>query len=248
MRKILVGVISYLLFTTYFAWGQDAIHFYNLGLNSSMTYKKIHYFTKALELDPKLSAAYEKRGTLYYFQEKYTKTLRDFQSLAELKPFEPETYIMLGLAYMKKENYNEAIASLTRATELDAQSADAYSYRAEAHQLKGMAEETIQDATNAIELGVNDQAAGRAYTARAKVYRKLGQSELADLDFKKALSLDPAFYIYTIASSTEFLADSASENSDLKRVSWMGAALIIALLFVVVFKLTFSAPKKNDDN
>jgi len=28
----------------------------------------------------------------------------------------------------------------------------------------------------------------------------------------------------------------------------MGAALIVTLLFVVIFKLTISAPKKDDDN
>ena len=44
--------------------GQDAMDYYNLGLESFSANKKIYYFTKALELDQNLSVAYEKRGIL----------------------------------------------------------------------------------------------------------------------------------------------------------------------------------------
>jgi hypothetical protein len=37
------------------AWGQDAMYFYNLGLENSMANKKIHYFSKALKLKTKKS-------------------------------------------------------------------------------------------------------------------------------------------------------------------------------------------------
>ena len=43
------------------AWGQDAIYFYNRGLESSMANKRIEYFTKAIQLNPNLAEAYEKR-------------------------------------------------------------------------------------------------------------------------------------------------------------------------------------------
>ena len=178
MRKTLVIAISYLLFASYTAWGQDAMHFFNLGLNSSMAYNKIHFFTKALELNPKLSEAYEKRGMLYYLQGKYTKTIQDFQRVIELKPFESEGYMMLGTAYMQKEDYDEAIANLTYAIEVDPNLASAYGYRAEAYRLKGMAEEAIQDSTKVIEIGGSERTIGKAYTTRSKAYRELGQSEL----------------------------------------------------------------------
>lgn len=247
MRKVIVGFISCLLITITAAWGQDAMHFYDLGLKSSMAYKKIHYFTKALELDRGLTEAYEQRGMLYYFQGKYTETILDFQRVAELKPFDSESEIMLGLAFTKLENYDEAISHFTRAIVLDPQLTSAYSHRSEAKRLKGMIEEAIQDATRAIELGGNERIIGGAYTTRSKAYRKLGQIDRADADFKKALKIDPEQYKYSMLTSTELLAESASETSLLKRVSWMGATLIVALLFAVIFKLAISSPRKDDD-
>ena len=248
MRKALVGVIIYLLTATGSAWGQDAMHFYDLGLKSTITPTKIKYFTEALELDPGLSAAYKKRGILYYFQEEYTEAINDLHRVIELKPFESEAHLMLGLAYMKKGDIDEAVASLNRAIELDPKLADAYSYRSELYRLKGMIEDAIEDASRAIELGGSEPTIGRAYTVRAKAYRELGRIEQAEADFKKALKLDPEYYMYSMLTSTELLSGWASESSSPKNIGWMGAAVIVALLFVVIFKLTISAPKKDDDN
>ena len=247
MKKVIVGFISCLLITIAAAWGQDAMRFYDLGLTNSMAYKKVHYFTKALELDPGLTEAYEKRGMLYYFQGKYTETIQDFQKVAELKPFDSGADIMLGLAFTKLENYDEAISRFTRAIVLNPQLTRAYSHRSEAKRLKGMIDDAIQDATRAIELGGSERIIGKAYTTRSKAYRELGHIEQADADFKKALKLDPEQYKYSMLTSTELLAESASETSLPKSVGWMGAALIVALLFVVIFKLTISSPRKDDD-
>jgi tetratricopeptide (TPR) repeat protein len=246
MKKSLIVAIGYLFFS-YSAWGLDAMHYYNLGLNSFMTNNKIHYFTKALEINPMLSEAYEKRGMLYYFQEKYAETVHDFQRVVELKPFEPEGYVKLGFAYLKKGDHDKAIANLTYAIERDPNLASGYTYRAEASRLKGKIDESIQDSTKAIELGGFEQTIGKAYTTRSKAYRELGQIELAEKDFKRALRLDPEYYRYTYASATEYLANLAGGSSDVKRIGWMGSAILIAILFVVIFKLTLPAPKKDDD-
>ena len=44
-----------------YAFDKNAVDYFNLGMDSSMANKKIDYFTKALELDPRLAAAYEKK-------------------------------------------------------------------------------------------------------------------------------------------------------------------------------------------
>ena len=95
MKVITVAALVYLCLAATVAWSQEAMEFYDRGLKSSLAYKKIEYFTMALELNPKLSAAYEKRGLLYYFQGKYNEMIEDFLKVTELKPFEPEAYRML---------------------------------------------------------------------------------------------------------------------------------------------------------
>ncbi len=246
MRGLLAGLIVCILLFPYTSLGQDAVDYYNLGLESSSANKKIKYFTKALELNQNLSVAYEKRGMLYYFKDEYTKTIQDFRKVVQLKPFEPKAHEMLGLAYLRNENYEEAIVHLTRAIELNPKLDSAYGYRAEASLLKGMATEAVQDSSRAIQIGGSEQTVGRAYTTRGKAYRELGRSELANADLQKALRLDPQYYIYTVTSPTELLGDWASESSTLERVGLVGIIGAVAVIIVVIFKLVLVAPNKDD--
>jgi tetratricopeptide (TPR) repeat protein len=87
----------------------DAMDYFNLGLESSLTNKKIKYFTKALELNPDLTSAYEKRGLLYFYKEEYEKAIRDFGTYLDLAPAKAEAYRMLGMGYLKSGIYQSAI-------------------------------------------------------------------------------------------------------------------------------------------
>ena len=275
MKRIIVLTTVYLSLAAAAAWGQDAKEFYSRGLRSSLACRKIEYFTKALQLNPNLAEAYEKRAIHYYLQRRFEKAIQDYTRVIELKPHRVNAYQMRGLAYLKKghseglmaqidplasslsnspgpessELLERAIDDFSRAIELDPQLAGAYSYRAEAFHLKGLTDEAIRDSTKAIELGGSQQTIGRAYTTRAKVYRQLGLSELADEDFKKALELDPAHYVYNYVSFTNFLASFATDSSYISagQVGWLGLILFIALLFVVIFKLALPSPHKGDD-
>jgi len=246
MKKTLVGVIVYILLAAGAAWGQNAMQFHNLGNTSSLTYKKIDYYTKALEMNPKLTAAYEKRGMFYYFQENYDPMIQDFLRVTELQPFASEAYIWLGLAYMKKEEFDKALANLNRAIGLTPQSGIAYNYRAGTYRLKGMPAEAIRDATLAIDFGGPKNIMGMAYSTRAKAYKELGQSQRADVDSKIASKLDPEYYIFPHFSTVEFLANLTNEYSQLKHVSRMGAGMLIVLVLVVIFKLSFRPPSKRE--
>jgi len=62
MKRMLIAVLAYMIVTTSAAWAQDAMHFYRLGIDSSLANTKIKYFTKAVELNPNLVEAYEKRA------------------------------------------------------------------------------------------------------------------------------------------------------------------------------------------
>jgi tetratricopeptide (TPR) repeat protein len=122
MKKILFAILTYMMVTTSAAWAQDAMHFYKLGIDSSLANRKIHYFTKALELNPNLVEAYEKRAIHYYFQQRFDNAIHDYTKVIELKPEGPEAYLMLGSTHLKKEELEPAIKNLTRAIELDPKS------------------------------------------------------------------------------------------------------------------------------
>jgi tetratricopeptide (TPR) repeat protein len=246
MKRTLLTVIIVILATVCPAWGQGATHFFNLGLESSMVNKKINYFTKALALNPRLATAYDKRGRLYYFQEKYDKMMYDFYKFTDLRPSDPEGYRMLGLAHLKKGNLDVAIAKFSRALELEPKLASAYGYRAEAYRLKGFPEKAVQDSSKAIEIGKTQSTVGRAYTVRSKAYKQLGQEELAAADFDKAYDLDPENYGYKYFNITNHLASFTNDSSyinssNMRRFGLIG---IIALLAALIFKLVLPTPRK----
>jgi tetratricopeptide (TPR) repeat protein len=248
MTRILTGVICYLMLVNSTAWSQDAKYYYVLGVQSTVTYEKINYFTKALELNPRLYSAYKRRGRLYYYREKYSKVIEDFHKVIEVNPNDSEAFRMLGLAYLEEGYYDEAIAHLTRAIELDPKVASAYSHRAEAYLLKGRAAEAVQDASKAIGLHGSEPIIGRAYTIRSQAYKQLGRIKLAEADYNKAYTMDPENYDYRFFTVTDALASYASDSGYLNARSTrrVGLVAIIVLLFVVIFKVVLPTPDKRD--
>ena len=238
MRRILITVMIFVALTASVAWGKDAVYFYNQGLESSLAYKRVNYFSQALTLNPNLVEAYEKRALHYYYQWKYDKAIRDYTKVIEFKPLSPKAYRMRGICYLKDGELDGAIADLSRAIELDPEQASAYGYRAEAYRLKGLAEDALRDSTKAIDLRGGPRITASAYRTRAKAHQQLGHVEQSSADFDKSFELDPRYAIYRYLAS----------NSNLESVRKMGLLGIIALVFVGIFHLTLSAPKKKDEN
>ena len=253
------------------AWGQDAVELYERGLNSSLANKKIEYFTRAIDMNPNLVEAYERRAVHYYFQRKFDKAVQDYTRVIELKPKSVNAYLMRGISYYRKEKgagykaelnnlvinlskqktrefselLDRAISDLGYAIELDPYSATAYSYRAEAFRLRGMTEEAIRDATTAIRLQSDYKSTARAYRTRAKIYRKQGQNDLSESNFRQSIEIDP--YIPDFPPlHVPIISPYISNTSNLKRIGSLGLFGIVIVAFGLIFKLTLRAPKKKD--
>ena len=92
MKKLTFFFLMFVGLVAAQAHDMEAMKYYNLGLVSTLTSKKIKYFTEALKLNPALVEVYEKRGLLYYFQEKYDAVIQDFQKYIELSPAKADDY------------------------------------------------------------------------------------------------------------------------------------------------------------
>lgn len=234
MRRMVICILLLVWPLTAKAHSRNAVEYFNLGLESSMTYKKIEYFTKALELNPKLSDAYAKRGMLYYFQEKYDKMIQDFKTYIEHVPATAEAYRMLGVGYLKTGCFMEAVSSFTRAIEMDAFLVSAYAYRAEAYRLDGKYEEAIRDATRAIEMWGDPLTMSDVLKTRAKVYWGINRNTEAYADNRRSLHLDPRVPKFW---------KTFPPVEDLRG---MGLLYLIGIAFVLVFRLKLKAlPKKE---
>ncbi len=218
------------------AYGESAIDYFNLGMQSSMAYKKIEYFTKALELNPRLALAYEKRGLFYYFQEKYDKVIEDYTRYIRLVPDKADAYRLLGMAYLKVGNNDKAVVNFDSAINMAPEMSAAFSYRAEALRLSYQLEGALQDATRAIGLNGDPRTIADAYKTRGKVYQELGEESLADADFKRSVELDPRLVFYNFFSSYASL--DAMRNA--------GFFGMVGIAFVLVFGYKIKPPQKDE--
>ncbi len=267
MKRIVVATLAYLALTATTGWSQDARDFYNRGLESSLADKRIEYFSKAIQLDPNLAAAYEKRALHYYYQRKYDKAINDYSKFIEFKPLDAAAYRMRGLTYLKKEKggwikaeidslrsyfskqglprsgalLENAIEDFSEAIELDPKLASAYSYRAEAYRLMGITKEALRDSAVAIKLGGDSLSIASAHATRAKIYWQLGQHELSEAEFNRAMELNPRFYVFGF-----FVLRYFDNMPSLESVHWVGLLGIITVAFVLIFQLTLRAPKKEE--
>ena len=238
MRKmaICIFILAWPLMAN--AHGMDAMAYFNLGLKSTMTNKKINYFSQAIELNPSLAEAYEKRGMLYYFQEKYELMIQDFQRFIEFVPTKASALRILGIGYLKTGLYAKAISCFTRAIELEPEFVGAYSSRAEAYRFIGKYDQSIRDSTTAIRMGGDQLTMSEAYRNRYKAYWNLGQADKAYADLGNAWRLDPRVWQIWRKNSGGF--------NNLGYMRKMGLIYLIGIAAGLIFKLKLKPPEKDE--
>lgn len=82
--------------------------------------KAIEAYTKAVELNPNDSGAYNNRGIVYHLTSEFEKAIADYTKAAELNPYHFSAYNNRGLVYKEIGNVEQAIADFRKALELDA--------------------------------------------------------------------------------------------------------------------------------
>ena len=236
MKRLSICLLTLLWLAANLAHAEDAEEYLKLARKSSTTNKKIGYLSKALELDPNLASAYENRGMLYYFQEKYDHVIEDFENYTRLAPDDAEGYRMLGMGYLYNGSYDSAIATFTHALMVDPNLISALCYRAEAYRRSGKNEEALRDSTKVIRLGKEARVVADAYITRAKVFEKIGQKEQAVADIRASLQIDPRTWFYRYVSG----------YASLEEIRGAGLIAILVLAFVLIFKLRMKVPNKED--
>ena len=237
MQKKIICYLLFLMMSASFVCAENAMDYFARGIKSTSTRTKIKYFSKALELAPNLTEAYEKRGVLYFYQGKFDNVIEDFQTFIELSPPKSEAYRMLGMGYLKKGDYPSAIKNFTRAIEIDSKDASAYANRAEAYFLSGNYDLTVLDSTRAIEIGGNPRDIADAYRTRAKAFRKTDRNELSIADIRSSWQIDPRYAIYYKA-----LYGYASPEG----VGKAGLIAVIVIAFLLLFKFKLKPPEKDE--
>lgn len=163
-------------------------------------------YSRAIELDPKLTGAYWNRGLAYGELEDYRQAIRNFDRVVELDPQNMRAYVKRGIAYGRAGDYPEAILDFDRVIELNPKDASAFHCRGTAYLGLGNFQQAINDSNRAIEL--NPQYA-RAYGSRCYAYLAIGEYHQAIRDCNRAIELNPKEAVFFInrGASYEKLGD-----------------------------------------
>lgn len=143
--------------------------------------------TKAIELDPRVSCAYNARGGVENNLGIYQDALADYSQAIHLEPKAAEYYANRGFTYRALGRDEEALDDFDKAIEFDPANASAYSNRGSVFFSRGQYERALTDFDKAIEL---QPKFASAYSNRGSVLLQLGRASAALADFTRAIELE----------------------------------------------------------
>lgn len=147
-------------------------------------------YTKAIELQPEYSAAYNNRGLSYKNLGKYAEAIEDYTTAIRINPNYAIAYNNRGLVNKTIGKYDEAIADYEKAIELNPNYSTAYNNLGAAYNSLEQYGIAIAYLNRALEL--NPEYA-IAYNNRGYGYKGLEEYEKAIADYTKAIEFNPKY-------------------------------------------------------
>ena len=177
-------------FIRYQNFHQSAYAEFYLGLtcqNEQDYSKAIEHYSKSIELNPRLAAAYNNSGSAYEAIGDIDRAISDYDKAIDLNPEYSEAYYNRGVAYIEKGDIDRALVDYNKAIDLNPNYAEAYYNRGNVYFI-GDVDRAFADYNKAIDLNP-DYA--EAYNNRGVIYEKKGDVDRAIKDYDKAIDLNP---------------------------------------------------------
>ncbi len=137
-----------------------------------------------------LAVAYNNRGNAYRQSQQMDKALADLNEAIRLAPEYATAYYNRGLTYQLSNRYEEAVADYSRSLELEPGSIDALNNRGNTYRLLRQYDKALADLNFNLE---QDPRHLPSLYNRALVYEETGRIDLARLDYRKVVKIDPDF-------------------------------------------------------
>lgn len=146
----------------------------------------LHYYDKAIQLNPNDSKAYNNRGNAYFRLGQYQRALENFDKAIHLDPTNSYFYYIRGWVYVKLGQYQRAVADFNEARRQKYENSDLYYIRGSVYAELGQYQQALEDFSKVIELKPGH---ADAYNNRAVIYLFQGKKALGCSDVQKACSL-----------------------------------------------------------
>ena len=149
--------------------------------------KQIELYTKLINLNPNLAAAYYNRSYVYDEIGEYSEALVDINKAIELNPENAGFYCNRGIVYGHLGDMQAELADYNKAIELNSKHVGAYCNRGNLYDDIGEVEKALNDLNMALALDPNHAT---SYNNRANVYLYQNEIEQAMADIQKAFELE----------------------------------------------------------
>ena len=191
-------------------------------------------YSRAIELSPNNTAAFNNRGVAYHGKGKLDLAVKDYNIAIKLNPDDANAYSNRGNVYREKGEFNRAIDDTNTAIKLNPNCTGAYNNRGAAFGAKGQVDLAIKDCSKAIELNPNCTV---AYSNRGNAYCIKGKFDLAIGDYNKVTQMNPSFVgaYYCRAFVWLHLHEWEKAKSDLITTKGMGTDI------VALFRTSYSS-------
>jgi tetratricopeptide (TPR) repeat protein len=179
--KIDEGIASCTRQITSGRWqGHDlAISYYNRGIfyyDKDDNDRAIADYTKALELSPNYTSAFNNRGNAYAAKGELDRAIADYDQAIKIDPKDPFRWNNRGLAWKRKGLFDRAIPDFDQAIKIDPGYTAAYTNRGETYEAKGDTERAKADYRAALAVPQKYSNGKYAHDKATERLRALGSS------------------------------------------------------------------------
>lgn len=196
-------------------------------------FQAIEQYNSAINLDPKHSQAYYRRGLCRAKLQQFDAAVGDFSQTLSMEPRNAKVWIDRGEAYQELRQWKKAVADFDVADRLLPEDQYIYSARAYCKLYSGDLQSALADAQKAVAL----KPIASNYSVLARIYRACGKKDEMEKTYQFALAANPhRVSTYQSRGFSRFLfGDYKQSLSDfqtaLRASNWTGADTPYAVLF-----------------
>jgi len=171
----------------------NALYWFEKGYSAENTDQQIQFYSKAIDLDPEMTEAYNNRGNIYQGLGNENEALKEYDKAISLDPYYAPVYINRGNTYQNLGDYDKAIKDYHSAVMLAPDNAQAFLYRGMCYKNMGQYLAAIQDFAKVQKMNTTKKNLVMALYYSGSCFYKMKKFDQALRDFDRVLELDPDY-------------------------------------------------------
>jgi len=169
----------------------NALYWFEKGYKTQDPDLQIQFYSKAIDLDPEMTEAYNNRGNVYRNMGNDTDAMMDYNMAVSIDPYYAPVYLNRANSYQDRGEYDKAIQDYHSAVMFAPDNPQAWLYRGQCYKNMGQYAKAIQDFDQVRKMSSDPECLQKCFYNRALCYLKMNEFKQALGDYDRVLELDP---------------------------------------------------------